>query len=90
LRCALLERFPACRGKEVAFAGQAVDSDRELRIAKFYLIVGVFCRPYIDSEWDGSDENEDCDESLHGETPLLVIFAPGLAAFFSGYHTLRT
>src|SRR5262249_49877785 len=64
---------PACWGKEVGFAGQALDSDWELRIAEFDLIVGVFRRPHVDSERDSGDEYEDRDESLHGETPLWEI-----------------
>ena len=50
-----------------------MDSDRELVFAKFEMVVRVFRRPDIDSERDSSDQNEDCDESLHRETPLFEI-----------------
>jgi hypothetical protein len=53
-----------------------VDSDGELRIPEFDLIVGVFSRPHVDSERDGGDKYEDRDESLHSETHLweIVVF----------------
>jgi hypothetical protein len=54
-----------------------VDSDRKLSFAKFDVVVGVFRRPYVDGERDGGDKNEDCDESSHGETPLMDFAGAG-------------
>jgi len=61
----------------LSVTGYPVDSDWELSLAELDLIVGVFRRPDVDSERDGSDENEneaEFGESLHCETCLFEIF----------------